>query len=100
MLSALGFTFEDLCRETSHTLHIRKAILLPWGPALNLFPAQFGGPGLGGMEERQVFPQGRGISGGQGSNDVDLKFSQFQRVSLSGELASTSPHNLGRTLPT
>lgn len=40
-----AFATEDLCRETSHTLHTHKAILLPWGPALNLFPAQFGGPG-------------------------------------------------------
>lgn len=54
--SASGFAFEDLCRAASHTLHTCKAIVLPWGPALNLFPAQFGGVGYGGKGGRGVFP--------------------------------------------
>lgn len=51
VLRALGFAFEDLCREVST---LTRSFVLPWAPALNLSPAHSGKPLRGGEEDSSL----------------------------------------------
>ena len=66
--------------------------MLPWGPALNLFPAHLGGVLGGGqgslsLRQRNFWRSRKCLSGykragGQGSNEVDLNFSHSLSLTI------------------